>query len=135
MLDVLTGKRGGEGEERQLTAEDGGPIVGGVPLALVIYHGLPPYVPVPLAARLGSRFFEPRMLRWLVSYYARSGRRGKLRSHNTYLIGSVVDYQIHDELHVPAVQFGDELLHVLQFPVGWMDSTVVGNIVAHIDLR
>ena len=51
------------------------------------------------------------------------------------LIGSMVDYQIHDHLQSQAVRLIQHLLKLLQIPIIRVDIFIVGNIIAIICIR
>lgn len=72
-----------------------------------------PDVPVPLGVVPGRpRLLEPRVL----------GRR-------------VVDHQVEDQPHAAGMACVDERLHVLERPVRRVHGLVIGDVVAHVDLR
>lgn len=51
------------------------------------------------------------------------------------LITGVIDHQIHHVLHPPLMQTPDQIVMVLHRPIRGVDVAVVGNVVAHVDLR
>ena len=93
-------------------AQDHGPVVWGLAIAMLVVLGRLPVVPATLGVVFGrARSLEPVML-----------------------VGCVVDNEIHHQLHVSLVKSGDQLVDVFQCAVAWIDVFVIGNVVSHVDL-
>ena len=112
-----------------LRSKDGSPVIGRDPLVLVVGLSIVPDVPVPLGAvfRL-STLLEPGVL--MVRFASVN-----LTRKETYLVTTVINNQVHDELHTTLVTGIFDLLPVFQCTVLRVDFLVVGNVVAHIGLR
>ena len=41
--------------------------------------------------------------------------------------------EVHDQLQVSLVQTGDQVIDVVHSTVPWIDSSVISNIIAHVD--
>ena len=96
---------------------------------MVVGLSIVPDVPVPLGAvfRL-SALLEPSVLMFRFNSC-------RLTRRETYLVTTVINNQVHDELHTTLVTGIFDLLPVLQGTVLRVDFLVVGNVVAHIGLR
>lgn len=51
------------------------------------------------------------------------------------LVGTVVEYEIHDDADIALLRFRDEFLHICHCAIRRIDATVIGNIVTIIDHR
>ena len=52
-----------------------------------------------------------------------------------YLIGCMIDHQIHHQFHIPFLEFSDQMVYIVQSTVSGIDRLVIGNIITHIHLR
>ncbi|QBM90857.1 hypothetical protein METSCH_F04450 [Metschnikowia aff. pulcherrima] len=88
------------------------PVVGRLPVALLVVASWFPNVPVTLWVSLGrTRFLKPFM------------RRQR-----------VVDDQVQDQAHATSMHLFDQNVHILHSAVFWVHALVVGDIVPHIVL-
>lgn len=86
------------------------PIVGRLPVALIVVLGGPPDVPVSFWIVLrGARLLEPLVL-----------------------VASVVDDEITPDSHPSIVTALDQGVHVFHSSVGRMNGFVVADVVAHV---
>ena len=53
----------------------------------------------------------------------------------THLIRSVVHNKIQEQPHITGMQAGNELLDILESAVRWVNSPIVRDVIAHVNLR
>lgn len=101
------------GEASIPTLEVRDPVIRGMSVPVLVKPGRLPDIPIAVLIILGaSRLLEPLVL-----------------------VAGVVDHQVHQQLHSPVMAALDQPLDINDRAVLVRDTVVVGNVVAHVDLR